>query len=866
MDRTTTERPGFTRDQDNGYSRTPGDLPVGMSNSSPMPPTNGIGGMVMPEIAGGSLGNHQAGNAATGHNDAWLLKKALDIYTNSKNYMEANITLTWERNLYHFRNEHGPGTPYTRADWRRARTFRPKTRANVKAQEASHAAAAFSTADYLQVSAVDPSDDRQCISAQITKALVQNRLRDAPWNWFITAQGAYQDTKNYGICVSHQYWQYEQVEEVIPAFDDDGDPVMGEHEGEKVPMGEKKLKTLFDQPVCDLFPPECFLFDPMCDWRNPAQSSPYIAAMFGMYAVDVLSRMKKAEHKTGQPLWRRHSLEEILATRKENVDNRTRRAREGHHRIDPTMETASREYTMVWAHLNIAREEGVDIAWWTLGTQIVLTDPVPLTEMYPHLGVGERPFVMGFSVVEAHRNYPAGDVEQIAPLQEEINAVANQRLDNVRLVLNKRYFIRRGSQMDLDALMRNVPGGGVMTNDPEKDVQIVNTPDVTSSAYQEQDRLSADLDELVGGFGQQAAAGAGKMVDRAGSLDTIQGAAGAVQDYSIKLFFSTWMEPVLRQFVKMEQMYETDQTLLAIAAKNSNLWIRYGESTVSDEYLQQDLVTVVDVGMGNTDPVKRIQKLTFGIGQTMQLPDMARRIKSAKVADEIFGALGYKDASRFFMNDQELQEHMKTTPPPPPPPEIAVKMAELQQHGQVEQMRDKRETTATQLDHQHRMAQLQQQGEFEHVKLQTQEAIADKKDKTLRDIGAAKEANRLAEVNMERAHKAREFRLKASQPAGAPGEGGTPGKPKPEAKLEPKPEPKEKPEDHVKPIVEGISKSHKELADHIAKGHQALVDHLSKMTEAMKERHEPQPQGKRTKRGTATLPSGGKMNFEINEE
>ena len=771
-----TRGSGFTRDQDNGFSRTQGDLPVGAQNVSPLPPTNGVGGMTVPEVAGGAIGNEmQSGHtSAPGKmmpDDAWCIQKALDIYTNSRSYIESNITLNWERNLYHFRNEHGPGTPYVRRDWRRARTFRPKTRANVKAQEAAHAAAAFSTSDYLQVTAFDQSDPKQVISAQISKNLVQHRLSTAIWNWFLTCQGAYQDTKVYGVCISHQYWQYEQVEEILPAFDDDGAPITGMHKGQKVAMGTSNMKTVRDEPVCDLLPPECFLFDPMCDWRNPAQTSPYLCMMLGMYAGDVLKRMSTNDPKTGQPIWRKSSIQQILATRKDNADNRTRRAREGHHRIDPTMETASPEYTIVWAHLNIAREDGVDIAWWTCGTELMLTDPVPLTEMYPHLKPGERPFVVGFSVVEAHRNYPAGDVEQIAPLQSEINDIANQRLDNVRLVLNKRYFIRRGSQMDLEALMRNVPGGGVMTNDPEKDVQIVNTPDITSSAYQEQDRLSSDLDELVGGFGAQAAQGAGKMVDRAGSLDTIQGAAGAVQDYSIKLFFSTWMEPVLRQFIKLEQMYETDTNVLAVAAKQSPLWIRYGESTVTDDLLQHDLITVVDVGMGNTDPVKRIQKLTFGLGSVMQLPDMARRLKSQDVADEIFGALGYKDSARFFMNDQELQEHMKTTPPPPPPPEIAVKMQELQQRGQVEAARDKRETTQMTLDHEWRMQQMQNIHELGHTKAMTQEAIADKKDKTQRDIGAAKEMNRLAEVNMQRAHEARKPPPAPKQP---PGKGGPP--------------------------------------------------------------------------------------------
>src|SRR5271165_1277520 len=316
-DRTIGDRPGFTKDQDYGYSRTQGDLPVGENHgaASPLPPTNGVGGMTIPEIAGGMMGNNSAqGSHANMPGDAWCLRKALDIYVNSRDYMEANITLTWERNLYHFRNEHGPGTPYVRADWRRARTFRPKTRANVKSQEAAHAAAAFSTADFLAVSAVDPTDEKSCISAAITKSLVQQRLNTVPWNWFVTAQGAFQDTKNYGVCISHQYWRHEQTEEIVPAFDDEGMPITakGPHpvtgESVDIPMGVSKKKTVIDMPVVDLFPPECFLFDPMCDWRNPAQTSPYLGAMFGMYAGDVLERMENPDPKTGQPPWRPYPI------------------------------------------------------------------------------------------------------------------------------------------------------------------------------------------------------------------------------------------------------------------------------------------------------------------------------------------------------------------------------------------------------------------------------------------------------------------------------------------------------------------------------------------------------------------------------
>lgn len=796
-----------------GYSRTPAEMPPGMNAqvNAARPPTTGPEEMTFPDLLSAPLGSQKSRSSAGMPSDAWCIQKSLDIYINSRDYMDSNITLGWERNLYHFRNEHGPATPYVRRDWKRARTFRPKTRANVKAAEASHAAAAFATQDYMDIKAVDSTNEQQVISAAVNKALLQTRLELVPWNWFVTAQGAYQDTKVYGVCVSHQYWRFEQVKEVVPAFDDSGKPIMAQtSDGQLWPMGEERMRTTYDMPVVDLLAPECFLFDPMCDWRNPAQSSPYLCMLLGMYAGDVLTRMEVAHEKTGQPLWRKYSLAQILSASRENVDNRTRRAREGHHRVDPanSNEKASQEFNMVWAHLNIVREGGIDIAWWTLGTQLVLTDPVPLTEMYPHLCPGERPFVVGFSVVEAHRNYPDGDVAQIAPLQEEINSVANQRLDNVRLVLNKRYFIRRGSQMDLDALMRNVPGGGVMTNDPEKDVQVVNTPDVTSSAYQEQDRLSQDLDDLVGGFGQSSIAAGGKQMDRAGSMDVLQGAAGAIQDYGIKLFFETWMQPVLRQLVRLEQMYETDHVVLAIAAKKTPLWQRYGTDIVTDELLQQNLSLQINVGIGNTDPVKRVQKLTFGVSQIVTLPDMQRRVKSMEIANEVFGALGYKDASRFFMNDQELAEHMKTTPPPSPPPEIAVKMQELAQRKQEADQRDKRETSQAAMDHDWRMKTIEANDTMAHVKTMSQEHIQTLKDKTTRDSAAAKEGNRLAEINMKRADAAHERLHKTHEMA-------------------------------VKALGDTVSRQQEQL-------------------------NKP-PQAPKKRTGSATLPSGGKMSFEASE-
>jgi hypothetical protein len=64
-------------------------------------------------------------------------------------------------------------------------------------------------------------------------------------------------------------------------------------------------------------------------------------------------------------------------------------------------------------------------------------------------------------------------------LQGELNEVRNLRLDNVKLAMNKRYFVKRGAQVDLRSLTRSTPGGVTLMNDPAKDVVINEVKDVT---------------------------------------------------------------------------------------------------------------------------------------------------------------------------------------------------------------------------------------------------------------------------------------------------------------------------------------------------------------------------------------------------
>ncbi len=727
------------QDPDDPYARFPTDMPPGDTPSS-----SSAGSRELKD--GGVTTDAEGEKNSYSSTEAWLISKAHEIYTTSTDYLDANITNIWERNLAHFNSEHAPSTKFRTQNFKRSRVFRPKTRSMTKAHEAALTAAMFSTTDVLDITAEDPSDPVQIASAAVNKSMLAYRL-DRRMPWYQTAVGAFQSTKVYGLCISFQYWDYHEDTDVVPAVMENGAPMIDD-DGNA--MGYENTIVRKDELVCDLIAPENFRFDPMCDWRDPAGTSPYLLYMMPVYAYAALENMEKVDKKTGQPVWKVHALGELLATRRKNYD-RTRQAREGRERIDPADEQHGNAYTMLWAHMNIVNINGEDMMYWTMGTELLLTDPIPVVQAFPHLRRGQRPFTVGFSTIEAFRNYPAGDVEQSGGLQEEINIIANQRLDNVKLVLNKRYYVKRGSQVDLDALIRNVSGGGVMMNDPEKDVKTIETKDITSSSYQEQDRLSVEMDELVGSFSQSSVnqTGNNKGGETKGGMQQMQSGAGAVQDYGLRIYFETWAEPTLRQLVQLEQYYETDEVILALAGKKAKLWQRFKIDEITDDLLRQELTVRVNVGVGNTDPQHRVEKLMFAVKNAAGLPKMGERLKAQEVAAEIFGTLGYKDETRFFRNDEEQAEWAKENPQEPPL-ELQIKMEENKMHKEDNQSRHQREVMKLEMTAQLGFAKLALEKGYKMEDVWKTLKIATMQDKTTRQGKALDNVVQLSEMQLKR--------------------------------------------------------------------------------------------------------------------
>lgn len=611
---------------------------------------------------------------ATG--DTYWLKLAADAYATSTTYFDANIRGRAEKNLAMYQSRHPAGSKYHTEAYRyRSKLFSPKMRSAIRKTASATAVAFFSSADAVNVTSngTTPEDDA---SAQINQAILNYRL-DKSIPWFRVLVGAMVDAKVQGIVISKQQWIYKESDGFVEE----------------------------DRPDVSLIPIENFRFSAAADWLDPIESSPYLIQLIPMDIGAVRERMASGE-------WRNYSDGEIQAAASENTSSTRLLRQEG---ADPKQQTHQmRAFDTVWIREYIIRDKGSDVVFWSLGEQRLLTDPAPLAKVYH---TNRRPFVMGCTEIEPHKAYPAGSPELVEGLVMQNNEIVNQRLDNVKLSINKRYFGKQGSVVDWDQLRNNVPGGITLMSSFDN-VKAEDVSDVTSRAYEEQDRVSIAIDEMLGSFSQGSVANSRNLNETVGGMDLLSSAANSITEYELMIFSQTWVERVLRQLLLLIQTYENDKTILALAGEKVDLFKKFGINEITDKLLTAELTCTVNVGFGATNPQKRIEKLALALQAIGNFsPATMLRVKPDEIIKEVMGAVGYKDGVRFFRPEEEGGA----------PPEMQQQMQAMQEEIQrlrsgveVAQIRAQSLIEGKQLDAEARMRDSQMDREAmaqrEHIK------------------------------------------------------------------------------------------------------------------------------------------------------
>src|SRR5258706_4723995 len=581
------------------------------------------------------------------------LALAKEAFEASSIFVDANYRKDWDYSLRAFRNEHAAGSKYLSEDFKaRSRIFPPYTRSIVRKNEAAGAVALFSNMEVVNLSPGNPDDRMSVASCEAMKEIVEYRLSHTI-PWFQVCMGGIQDAQVQGAVCSYQYWEYEK-------------------------RNGKKIK---DKPCIELRPIENIRLDGGANWLDPVGTSPYFCDIIPMYVCDVKGMMENNDDKTNQPKWKKYDDDVICKGRPDLMDT-TRRARLGQQQDPHDEETGIKDFDIVWVMRWFIKDSvGDDQCFYTLGTEKLLTDAKPIDEVYFH---GKRPYVIGYAILETHKVVKTSMPMLVKPLQQEGADIRNQRLDNVKFVLNKRWLVARGRQVDVQSLVRNVPGGVTLTTDPKTDVIESNWPDVTSSAFVEQDRLKADIDELAGNFSANTKVASNAVNDTLGGSRMANQTAGMMTDYLLRTIIETWWEPVLRQLVMLEQYYETDDVILGVCANKARLFPRFGISKITDTMLMNEVNINVNAGMGSSNPQQRMQNFLFAAQAANQLimnaPPGANVMEQVK---EVWSNAGYRDGARFYnqQEDPRLIKAMKMVEQLHQA--LQSKQMELQQEGQI---------------------------------------------------------------------------------------------------------------------------------------------------------------------------------------
>lgn len=188
---------------------------------------------------------------------------------------------------------------------------------------------------------------------------------------------------------------------------------------------------------------------------------------------------------------------------------------------------------------------------------------------------GDLPIVYGVDYPYPGELYGMGEIEPIDRIQRAINAVLNQRLDNVQLTLNTMWKVKKGSDVDMHTLF-SAPGNIVTTGNMDA-VQPLVTPDVTGQTFvQTMNYLTAAMQNGSGitDYTQGVQQEQNITNNTATGIKLIQSEANAQFKLKIQLLNHMVIQRIANQWKDLRIQYTTEAQRLRIMGKDDINYLR----------------------------------------------------------------------------------------------------------------------------------------------------------------------------------------------------------------------------------------------------------------------------------------------------
>ncbi len=263
---------------------------------------------------------------------------------------------------------------------------------------------------------------------------------------------------------------------------------------------------------------------------------------------------------------------------------------------------------------------------------------------------GKKPFIRIVDSIVPHEFWGKGEIEPIEKLVHALNTAQNQRITNVNRVLSPMWKAR--DSVDDDEL-QFIDNGVVHISDKD-DANIIQIPDITSRAVEEQNTIIDTMQRALGVTdyvqGIQTPGQTAKEVE----IKTSQ--ANARFSHKIKLFEEMGLKPLGEYIAALYQQFITNSKIIRITNNPEDILIDVKPADLVGEFdvvPEAESTLEVDQGQEFTkflnlfnllQPYLKQQSIDPATGQTIE----TGLIDQKELIQELLNRSGEKDPEKFF--------------------------------------------------------------------------------------------------------------------------------------------------------------------------------------------------------------------------
>lgn len=261
---------------------------------------------------------------------------------------------------------------------------------------------------------------------------------------------------------------------------------------------------------------------------------------------------------------------------------------------------------------------------------------------------GEKPYTAFPDYMQEGEFWGVGEIEAIEGLQDMLNALYNQRIDNVRLTMDAMFAVNaKALEDERDLLLR--PGGIIrVAGDflPEEAVKRLDLGDVTGSAFAEADQIERLIERVSGISGYQLGTTDEGMNKTATGISLMTEAGASKFALKVRLMELVGMRRLARQWGShVQQFTDEERTIRVLGPAGQFLF-----PTLTPESVQGALDYRIDVASSTqTEQTRKEQALM--LAQTIA-PIWPQAIP--KLVQDLLEEFGKKDLTPYMMGSPDL--------------------------------------------------------------------------------------------------------------------------------------------------------------------------------------------------------------------